>query len=271
MNDSTAATNTPFPPKRPPQVDLHSLDILVASNSELADLRYELLACFEWSELRTETIPNCSGHVVSTEYLFAALAPHWARSGISPEAVSTSTVVFHLPAKFEPFLAAFVEQAPRVFNYPDVALRTNTTYQGWSVLLTGDPSATEVWVNEVVLDEAINSAYGYPEREGGWVPVVATAGHSVAICGFEVGEALIFSTQAASMHANDGIPEAAYSREELDAAALEAMKFGLTPWFDGTWRVQVDETGECRNVLGATFYDFHDIESGKRFFQHPVA
>jgi hypothetical protein len=257
MNDLSPQKDIPRLPAKAPTADLHDRLALKAQTSEIESLRAELLAHIERTE---DAIPPCLGHVVNTECVLAALMPHWRRSGIDPTLASTRALIFHLPPEFEPCLSHFAERLPQVFNHPDTSLRCNTTYQGWAVRLPSEPHPIEVWVTEFALDDAIGSAFIYPDREWGWVPVIALAGDSVAVCGFEVDEVLICCAQAASMNARDTRAEDVYSNEELDAAALKSSEVGLTPWFQGRWETENWDGGSSRLVWGATVYNREDAD-----------
>ncbi len=210
MNDLSPQQDIPRLPAKPPTADLYDRLTLKVRALEIDNLRAELIAHIE----RTEgAIPPCLGHVVNTECVLSVLTPHWNRSSIDSILASKRTLVFHLPREFEPSLASFAEQAPQVFNHPDTSLRCSATYQGWTVFLPNESHPIEVWVNEVALDDAIDSAC-----EWGWVPVIALAGDSVAVCGFEVDEVLICCTQATSMNARDTREADVYSVEELDGS-----------------------------------------------------
>ena len=257
MYELSPRKNIPRLPANAPTADLHESLALKSRTPEIEYLRAELLAHIEQTE---DAIPPCLGHVINTECVLSVLAPHWKRCGIAQTLASKRTLVFHLPPEFEPRLAAFVEQGPQVFNHPDTSLLCNTTYQGWTVRLPSEQHLIEVWVSESALDDAINSAFIYRKREWGWVPVIALAGNWVAVGGFEVDEALICCAQAASMNARDTRAEEIYSDEELTAAAREAERVGLRPWYDGRWETGSWDGVSSRLVLGATFYNRDDAQ-----------
>lgn len=179
--------------------------------------------------------PICPAVTAPTEYLRAVLEPHWHASGIEPADVSTETLVLYLPSVFESVIGELAMKCPTVFNYPTLDFRGVTTYLCWMPSLTEEKSATEIWVPERPLSNAISSVFRYDEPQPGWVPVVMCAGQSVALGGFVVDDEFICGVQAACSCRGNVEPEIIYTPDEIRKGRDLAIEVGPTPWTSQIW------------------------------------
>ena len=175
-------------------------------------------------------MPACPGVTVSSDDVRPLLAQHLSLAGIGQERVSAHTLMLYLPAAFDLAIEELVSMAPEVLNHPDAALRNNTTYLAWHCCLPGEVDGTDVWVPDSALPYATFDVAGRHPGGWGWVPVIAFAGHTVAVGGFAVDLDFVSGVQAACMSAESTMPEEVYSDEELLVAATEARKVGVKPW-----------------------------------------
>lgn len=189
------------------------------------------------SEKRTY-LPASIYVVVDTEELRGLLEPHWNAHGIDARDVGPRTLFFYLPSNFNLWaILGMATQPPETFNRPQLDLRNNTTYLGWSARIGSEAGVTVVQVPAGwETSDALSAAFRSTTHEWGWMPVVMVAGDTVAVGGFVVEEELELGLQAAIMSAQSVLPEEVYSEEELAAAAEQAELNGLKPWIIDRWR-----------------------------------
>lgn len=196
-----------------------------------------------------ETLSGCFGFNVYTSVVRDLLKVIWEYQGIDDSRVSSTSLFMYLPDEFEPVLKELVATTPEPFNQQNIDLCDELTYYGWSCKLPGESKITKICVADGYLTDTIACAYRVAKRKPGWIPVVMTAGNSIAIYGFSVDEKLIASASEKTMYCRDFIPEMYYSDEQMHAADKLAEEIGLVPWYH---RRYIKPDGEA--LIGVRMY-----------------
>jgi hypothetical protein len=207
-------------------------DVFATTHPIFEEMRSSIIDTLRRSKGR---IPYSVGAVVSVNLLVATLSQHWSSVGIDACYVSHEALVLYLPQALSEGAQVITTLSPKVFNTPELNLRNNGTFLGWTFKLEGDNESTTVQVPEASLTGAVNGAYSHTVREWGWVPVVVVSGKSVEIGGFLVDESFICGVQGACMSAQSNVTDLVYSAQELQAAEELAHIHGVQPWIFERW------------------------------------